>query len=100
METLEKENLKRNSEVEKYNNWNGKFTTGFQRQIWTVKKRACELKTRVMEIIKSKIQREKKFEEKWPKPNRTTSNGLTIHCNSSRRKSSEKIYEEIMVKIA
>lgn len=58
---------KRNSEADEYNYWNGKFTRGIQRQIWTGR-RLCELKDRAMEVTEADEQKEKKIEKKQTEP--------------------------------
>ena len=55
-------NLKRNqknSGVEKYNNWNEKFTRGIQRQFEQAKERISKCDNKTIEIIESKEQKKK-----------------------------------------
>lgn len=98
-----KEEPIRNSGVEKYKNWNEKFTSGAREYIWTCrrKKLLAHLKTGQMRL--SSLRNRKKKE--WRKRNRTiwelwsTVKWINNLNNRSPRDSrAERIFEEMVTK--
>lgn len=53
--------------MEKYNNWNEKFTRGTQDRFEQEKERITNLKDKTMEIIDSQVEN---IEETWVEPKR------------------------------